>query len=148
MDNNRNIPPPGSYNIIASSSFQPNPGVYVPPVNYMPPNAAHHAMPPPPAMHGGMMPPHHGYQNPMMGGYPGYPGHGGHDNRYSFLDPIIPTQKLESPVQQLLKPQKDKIFDIHKKLYVGKIPTDIQGKHQNQLKSNINLDTLMERLLK
>jgi len=129
MSGNRNpmsnMPQINPYNVIASSSFQPNPGVYVPPVNYPPPNMMHH-MPPP--MHGGMMPPP-GY--PPMG-YPGYnpyhvPPPQPPQNNYSFLDPIIPTEKMESPFQQLLKPQKEKIFDVYKKLYVGKIPADIQG---------------------
>jgi len=54
---------------------------------------------------------------------------------YSFLDPIIPTEKQDSFAQNLLKPQKDKITEVYKKLYIGKIPTEIK-------------DNIIERILK
>lgn len=54
---------------------------------------------------------------------------------YSFLDPIIPTEKKESYATSLLQAQNTKITEVYKKLYIGKIPTNVK-------------DTLIERLLK
>ena len=96
----------------------------------MPPHMQGPGMMPPP----GMGPP--GYPPPMHpeGGYGGYP-QPPPQNNYSFLDPIIPTEKRESPAQALLKPQKAKIAEVYKKLYVGKIPIGVK-------------DNIIERLLK
>lgn len=165
MSNNPNIPQANPYNVVASSGFQPNPGVYMPPVNYgHPPGQP----PMPPHMMGAPMMPPPGYGPPPgAGGYHQYqlppppmqqPEHQQHHHpppqqpsggeSYSFLDPILPTQKKESVFQGLLKPQKDKIVDVYKKLYVGKIPQDIPGNPPYNINIYYHIDTLMERLFK
>ena len=76
------------------------------------------------------------YHPPMMykmGPGQSYQGQG--HGSYSFLDPIIQPDKMYSPAQNLLKPQKEKITEVYKKLYIGKIPNDMK-------------DNLIERLLK
>lgn len=112
----------------------------------------HYGGMPPPMYGGGMPPPMHGnggMHPPLMGG-PHYPPpqggmhgeYGGYappppppNSSYSFLDPIIPTAKMESPAQNLIKPQKEKVTEVYKKLYIGKIPSDVK-------------DNIIERLLK
>jgi RNA recognition motif-containing protein len=75
-------------------------------------------------------------QGGMHGEYGGYaPPPPPPNSSYSFLDPIIPTAKMESPAQNLIKPQKEKVTEVYKKLYIGKIPSDVK-------------DNIIERLLK
>lgn len=127
--------------VVAHSGFQPNRNNYP---NNPPPSMMYggHSQGinqggTPPMYQGGMMqhPPH------MMGGqgYPppgnmGRPGYGGYQPPpqpaqapdYSFLDPIIPIEKKQSLAQNLLKPEKEKITEVYKKLYIGKLPSDIK----------------------
>lgn len=140
-----------SYNIIASSSFQPNANYSSADRGGMHHNMYHDRIPPP-MHHDRMMPPpmigsadfhnqmppkdYGGYHPPVMhkmGHAPPY--HGQAQSSYSFLDPIIQPDKMYSPAQNLLKPQKEKITEVYKKLYIGKIPLDMK-------------DNLVERLLK
>lgn len=99
-------------------------------------------MPHPMHGNGGMHPPmmggphYHPHPAGMHGEYGGYaPPAPPPNSSYSFLDPIIPTAKMESPAQNLIKPQKEKVTEVYKKLYIGKIPSDFK-------------DNIIERLLK
>jgi hypothetical protein len=135
--------PGNPYNVVASSGFQPNSGNYQQMPNYPAPNMMQGGPPPmyshsaPPQMYNNTMHPQnmggHGYHGGAQPQYNYPPQRSG--GSYSFLDPIIPTEKQESLVQNLLKPQTSKITEVYKKLYVGKIPSDVK-------------DSMIERLLK
>lgn len=136
-----NQPSGNPYHVVAHSGFQPNRNNYP---NYPPPNMMYGGHPqgyrqggPPPMYQGGMMqhPPHmmggQGYPPPVNMGGPGYGGYQPPPQAppaadYSFLDPIIPIEKKQSLAQNLLKPEKEKITEVYKKLYIGKLPGDIK----------------------
>jgi hypothetical protein len=141
-------------NVVASSGFQPSNQNYQPQGSYPPPGG----YPPQNMMHGGMHQPPYGGMPHMQGshmmppgrmGSSGYPPAGGMQHsdygnyhsqqqpapNYSFLDPIIPTEKKESMAKDLLKSTNEKITEVYKKLYIGKIPSEVK-------------DNIIERILK
>jgi len=141
-----NQPPPGNpYNIVASSGFQPNPQHYPPPQHQYPPHPQMMPGMPYPPMEGQQMYPpqmnphanHYAYQQysaPPQPAQPPAPA-GNSDRNYSFLEPIIPTEKRESLAINMIRQDTSKITEVYKKVYIGKIPMEIK-------------DSLIERLLK